>query len=131
MPPARSEPDPPTHLVLVVDDDPKFAAIPMRILRRTGHRCVRAASGVEALRAVREHRPDAIVLDVMIPPPDGLDVCRRLRSNGWAGGVVMVSARRSPTDRATAVDVGADAFLDKPFALDDLVSAVDALVRRA
>ena len=127
----RSVPDIRPGLVLVVDDDPKFATIAMRILQRMGHRCVRAESGLEALRAVREHRPDAIVLDVMIPAPDGLDVCRQLRSDGWAGGVVMVSARRSPSDRATAVGAGADVFLGKPFPLDDLVSAVDSLVGRA
>jgi DNA-binding response OmpR family regulator len=126
----RSEPDLRQGLILVVDDDPRFATIAMRILQRTGHRCVRAESGTEALRAVREHRPDAIVLDVMIPAPDGLDVCRRLRSDGWPGGVVMVSARRNPADRATAVGAGADVFLGKPFPLDDLVSAVDQLVRR-
>ena len=127
----QSEPDLRQGLVLVVDDDPKFATIAMRILQRTGHRCVRAESGTQALQAVREHRPDAIVLDVMIPAPDGLDVCRQLRSDGWLGGVVMVSARRSPADRATAVGAGADVFLGKPFPLDDLVSAVDTLVRRS
>jgi two-component system, OmpR family, response regulator len=126
----QSEPDPRPGLVLVVDDDPKFATIAMRILKRTGYRCVRAESGTEALRAVREHRPDAVVLDVMIPAPDGLDICRQLRSDGWPGGVVMVSARHSPADRATAVGAGADVFLGKPFPLDELVAAVDALVRR-
>jgi two-component system, OmpR family, response regulator len=117
----------PRPVVLVVDDDPKFAAIAIRVLRRTGYDCVRADSGDQALSAVREHRPEAIVLDVMIPPPDGLDVCRRLRADGWSGGVVMVSARRSPTDRAVAVRAGADAFLGKPFPLDDLLTAIGRL----
>jgi DNA-binding response OmpR family regulator len=126
----RLAPDSRDGLVLVVDDDRKFAAIAMRILQRTGYRCVRAESGDQALRAVREHRPAAIVLDVMIPPPDGLDVCRQLRAEGWTGGVVMVSARRNPADRAAAVGAGADEFLGKPFPLDDLVAAVERLMPR-
>jgi DNA-binding response OmpR family regulator len=79
---------------------------------------------------VENHQPRAIVLDVMIPPPDGLEVCRRLRSGGWAGGVVIVSARSSPADREAATLAGVDRFLAKPFPLAELVFAVHALVNR-
>ncbi len=116
-------------IVLVVDDDPKFARIAMRVLGRAGYVCFTEGSGEEALNAVTRHRPTVVVLDIMIPPPDGLSVCRRLRAQGWPGGIVMVSARNSPADRDAAVKAGADTFLGKPFPLPDLVSAVDSVVR--
>jgi len=78
---------------------------------------------------VLDDRPDVIVLDVMMPHPSGIEVCRHLRAAGWTGGVVIVSARNSIPDRAAAVRAGANAFLGKPFPLDDLVAAVDALAR--
>ncbi len=114
--------------VLVVDDDPKFAGIVVRCLDRAGYECVVADSGDQALLAVREHDPDAIVLDVMMPPPDGIEVCRQLRADGWTGGIVMVSARSNPSDRDVAEQVGADEFLGKPFPLGELVSAINTLV---
>ena len=126
----RSITDSRRGLVLVVDDDRKFARIVVRFLERAGYQCLTAESGTQALLATHEQQPDAIVLDVMIPPPDGIEVCRELRAEGWTGGVVMVSARSSPADRSTAVAAGADAFLGKPFPLNDLVSAVDAFAGR-
>jgi len=126
----RSATDSSRALVLVVDDDSKFAGIVVRILQRAGYRCVTAESGDQALLAVRDQQPDAIVLDVMIPPPTGIEVCRQLRAEGWPGGVIMVSARSSPADRATAVAAGADTFLGKPFPLNDLVAMVDKLTAR-
>ena len=114
--------------VLVVDDDPKFAGIVARCLRGAGHECVIAGSGEDALRAVIEHQPEAIVLDVMMPAPDGMEVCRRLRDEGWAGAIVMVSARSNSADRDAAARAGADMFLAKPFPLDDLVSAITSLL---
>jgi DNA-binding response OmpR family regulator len=113
--------------VLVVDDDPKFASVAVRSLERAGYECVTGESGDQALWAVFEHKPDVIVLDVMMPHPSGIEVCRHLRARGWTGGLVIVSARSNPADRATAVRAGADAFLGKPFPLGELVAAVDAL----
>ena len=113
--------------VLVVDDDPKFASVAVRSLERAGYECVTGESGDQALWAVFEHRPDVIVLDVMMPHPSGIEVCRHLRARGWTGGVVIVSARSNPDDRATATRAGADVFLGKPFPLSDLVDAVGAL----
>jgi DNA-binding response OmpR family regulator len=116
--------------VLVVDDDPKFVRLAVRALERAGYECESGESGDQALWAVLRHQIDAIVLDVMMPHPGGMEVCRHLRANGWIGGVVIVSARSNPGDQATAARSGADAFLGKPFALAELVSAIDALVAR-
>jgi two-component system response regulator MprA len=80
------------------------------------------------LWAVLTDRPDVIVLDVMMPHPSGIEVCRHLRNDGWIGGVVVVSARCSTSDRATAERAGADVFLGKPFPLSELVGVVDRLV---
>ncbi|HEX6325733.1 MAG TPA: response regulator [Jiangellaceae bacterium] len=115
--------------VLVVDDDPKFTSIAVRTLERAGYRCTTGASGEQALRAAQDNPPDAIVLDLVMPRPNGIEVCDRLRTSGWAGGVIIVSARNGAADRAIAAAAGADAFLGKPFLLDDLVYAVDTLVR--
>ena len=117
----------PRVTVLVVDDDPKFVHIVVRCLGRAGYHCATAQSGDEALGAVYDLKPDVIVLDVMMPGPSGIDVCQRLRAEGWTGGVVIVSARGNSTDRADAVRAGADTFLAKPFPLAELVAAVDEL----
>ena len=89
-----------------------------------------AATGDQALWAVLNHEPAAMVLDVMIPHPSGIEVCRHLRNQGWSGAVVVVSARSSPADRDAAFRAGADAFLAKPFALTDLVATVEDLISR-
>jgi DNA-binding response OmpR family regulator len=114
--------------VLVVDDDPKFVDITVRSLERAGYECITGGSGDQALWSVLDSHPDVIVLDVMIPHPSGIEVCRHLRVDGWTGGVVVVSARSSVSDRATAERAGADVFLGKPFPLSELVGVVDALV---
>jgi DNA-binding response OmpR family regulator len=116
--------------VLVVDDDPKFVDVTVRSLERAGYHCITGGSGDQALWAVLTDRPDVIVLDVMMPHPSGIEVCRHLRNDGWTGGVVVVSARCSASDRATAERAGADAFLGKPFPLSELVGVVDRLVPR-
>lgn len=125
----RQRSNPLVGRVLVVDDDAKFVRVVVRCLERAGYECTTAQSGDEGLRATREQEPDALVLDVMMPGPGGIDVCQHLRTEGWAGGIVIVSARSSSTDRANAARAGADAFLAKPFPLGDLVSIVDGLVR--
>ncbi len=116
--------------VLVVDDDVKLAGIVARALERAGYGCVVADSGDQALWAANAHHPDALVLDVMIPHPSGVEVCRHLRVAGFAGPIVVISARSRTDDRAAARRAGADAFMAKPFALSDLVSSLDALVGR-
>jgi DNA-binding response OmpR family regulator len=114
--------------VLVVEDDPKMAAIIERCLARASYETEIAATGDQALWAVLHHSPAAMVLDVMIPHPSGIEVCRHLRRQGWSGPVIVVSARSSPADREAAFRAGADAFLGKPFPLSELLSTVDQLL---
>lgn len=114
--------------VLVVDDDAKLATVLVRALQRAGYDASAVGSGDQALWAILKHQPDALVLDVVIPHPSGVEVCRHLRAHGWAGGIVMISARSNPDDRTTAIRAGADAFLAKPFGLTDLITAVSSLL---
>jgi DNA-binding response OmpR family regulator len=118
---------PPGQRVLVVDDDPKFVDVTVRCLERAGYECITGESGDHALWRVLDDHPDVIVLDVMMPHPSGLEVCRHLRADGWTGGIVIVSAANSAADRATAERAGADVYLGKPFPLAELVAAVDEL----
>jgi DNA-binding response OmpR family regulator len=111
--------------VLVVDDDEKLAAVIVRALERAGYLCRIATSGDETLWAVQEHVPEALVLDVMIPHPSGVETCGYLRRHGFAGPVIVISGRSHPDDRAAAARAGADRFLAKPFALSELVTALD------
>jgi DNA-binding response OmpR family regulator len=117
--------------VLVVEDDPKMAAIIERCLRRSSYDTGVATTGDQALWAVLNRDPAAIVLDVMIPHPSGIEVCRHLRNSGWHGAVVIVSARSSPADRDAALRAGANAFLGKPFALAELVGMLSGLIPRS
>ena len=116
--------------VLVVDDDSKLADVMVRGLQLGGYECTVAGSGDQALWAVLGRHPDVIVLDVMIPQPSGIEVCRHLRQIGWDGFIVVVSARSNAGDVEAATRAGADRFLAKPFAMAELVATVDALVSR-
>ena len=120
----------PARHVLVVEDDEKLAAVLARALQRAGYTCATAGSGDEALRAVDARPPDALVVDVMIPRPSGVEVCHHLRSSGFDGPIVVISARSNADDRAAAQRAGADRFLAKPFALAKLVSTLDSLIDR-
>jgi len=116
--------------VLVVEDDPKMADLLRRALGREGYSVDVATTGEEALWAAREHPYDAMVLDGMIPPPDGFEVCRRLRAEEHWVPVLMLTARDRVEDRVSGLDAGADDYLTKPFALTELFARVRALVRR-
>jgi DNA-binding response OmpR family regulator len=108
----------------VVEDDPKLGALMVRTLARAGWECTTASTGDQALRSVLHDPPTAIVLDVMIPHPSGIEVCRHLRAHGWRGTIVVISARCGPADVAAAYRAGADCFLGKPFHMSSLVDAV-------
>jgi two-component system response regulator MprA len=116
--------------ILVVDDDPAVRQALKRALRLEGYEVELAADGAEALEAVGSDRPDAIVLDVAMPRLDGLEACRRLRSNGNRTPVLMLTARDEVSDRVAGLDAGADDYLVKPFALEELFARVRALLRR-
>jgi DNA-binding response OmpR family regulator len=116
----------PAPLVLVVDDDDKLSDVLARSLERSGFTCLTAASGDQALWDQLIHAPDALVLDVMIPHPSGVEICGYLRARGFSGAIVMISARAQAEDRAAALRAGADAFLAKPFPLGLLVDTLRA-----
>jgi two-component system response regulator MprA len=116
--------------ILVVDDEPSVRDALDRALRMDGYRVQVAADGTEALDALAHTPPDAIVLDVLMPEPDGLEVCRRLRAAGDRTPVLMLTARDAVPDRVKGLDAGADDYLVKPFALEELGARLRALLRR-
>jgi two-component system OmpR family response regulator len=117
--------------VLVVEDEAKVADLIRRALVREGYAVDLAANGAEALWAAGETAYDAVVLDAMIPAPDGFEVCRRLRSEGRWSPVLMLTARDGVDDRVRGLDAGADDYLTKPFALKELMARLRALTRRS
>ncbi|MEV5142686.1 response regulator transcription factor [Streptomyces syringium] len=117
--------------VLVVDDDPDVRAAVVDGLSVEGYTVRSAADGLEALSAVAAAPPAAIVLDLAMPVLDGLAVCRRLRDLGDRTPVLVLTARDAVSDRVAGLDAGADDYLVKPFALDELLARLRALLRRA
>ncbi len=116
--------------VLVVEDDVKMASVLKRGLEREGYAVDLAASGEQALWAGAEFPYDAVVLDAMIPAPDGFAVCRCLREAGRWMPVIMLTARDAVDDRVRGLDAGADDYLPKPFAFNELFARLRALLRR-
>ncbi|MDP9281421.1 MAG: response regulator transcription factor [Chloroflexota bacterium] len=115
--------------ILVVDDDARLAASLRRALAYEGHEVEVAGDGPGALLAARDRPPDLVVLDVMLPGLDGVEVCRRLRA-GSDLPILMLTARDAISDRVAGLDAGADDYLVKPFAYDELLARVRALLRR-
>ncbi len=116
--------------MLVVEDDKAVRSSLERALRLEGYRVAVAADGRAGLDAVTVGRPDVVVLDVMLPLLDGLSVCRELRQRGDRTPVLMLTARAEIGDRVAGLDAGADDYLPKPFALEELLARLRALVRR-
>ena len=116
--------------MLVVEDELKMAGLVKRGLEREGYAVDVTGDGDEALWAAREHDYDAIVLDAMIPGPDGFEVCRTLRREGRWAPVIMLTARDAVEDRVTGLDAGADDYLVKPFSFAELCARLRALLRR-
>jgi two-component system, OmpR family, response regulator MprA len=116
--------------ILVVDDDPSIRSVVSRGLRFEGYDVQIAGDGLEALRIAREMPLHMIVLDVMLPNLDGLEVCRRLRRGGNTP-IIMLTARDAVPDRIAGLDSGADDYLIKPFDFDELLARIRALLRRA
>jgi two-component system response regulator MprA len=115
--------------VLVVDDDPHIRSVVGRGLRFEGYDVQLAADGAEALRIARQEPLQLVVLDVMLPGMDGLEVCRRLR-RGTHVPILMLTARDAVPDRIAGLDSGADDYLVKPFDFDELLARIRALLRR-
>jgi two-component system response regulator MprA len=120
-----------SHKLLVVDDDPALARTLRRALSVEGYDVETAADGGDALQRLAAAHFDAVVLDVAMPRLDGLAVCRRMRERRDLTPVLMLTARDAIGDRVSGLDAGADDYLVKPFALDELNARVRALLRRA
>jgi DNA-binding response OmpR family regulator len=117
--------------VLVVDDEPTIAEVVARYLERAGYRARIAADGVQALESATSHRPDLVVLDLMLPRIDGLEVMRRLREQGTDRiAVILLTAKGEESDRVIGLRLGADDYVVKPFSPAELVARVDAVLRR-
>ncbi|MBI3217413.1 MAG: response regulator transcription factor [Mycobacterium sp.] len=116
--------------ILVVDDDRAVRESLRRSLSFNGYSVSLAEDGVEALNSIASDRPDAVVLDVMMPKLDGLEVCRQLRSTGDDLPILVLTARDSVSERVAGLDAGADDYLPKPFALEELLARMRALLRR-
>lgn len=117
--------------VIVVDDEYPLRAALRRALGLEGYSVTEAASGEEAIELVRDRSWDAMVLDVLMPGLSGIDVCRRLRDAGERLPILMLTARETVGDRVAGLEAGADDYLVKPFALEELLARLKALLRRA
>jgi DNA-binding response OmpR family regulator len=117
--------------VLVVDDEPTIAEVVARYLERAGYRTRVAADGAQALAEVANQRPDLVVLDLMLPGIDGLEVMRRLREHGRDRiATILLTAKGEESDRVVGLRLGADDYVVKPFSPAELVARVDAVLRR-
>jgi two-component system, OmpR family, response regulator MprA len=116
--------------VLVADDDPPLRRMLERSLTADGFAVTIAADGPDALLQAERAAPDVIVLDVAMPAIDGLSVCRRLRDRGLTTPILMLTARDAVADRVAGLQAGADDYLVKPFAIEELVARLHALIRR-
>ncbi|MDL0401770.1 response regulator transcription factor [Corynebacterium lehmanniae] len=116
--------------ILVADDEQAVRESLRRSLRFNGYDVVLAVDGEDALDQIRIEQPDLTILDLMMPKLDGLGVCRTLRSSGYDGPILMLTARDGVSDRVAGQDAGADDYLPKPFALEELLARVGSLLRR-
>lgn len=118
-------------MVLVVEDDDQIAPPLLRTLEREGYAVERLAAGLPAVDRVAAGDVDLVLLDLGLPDVDGLEVCRRLRADGYEGGIIILTARGGELDRVVGLDVGADDYLPKPFSLAELLARTRALLRRS
>jgi two-component system KDP operon response regulator KdpE len=117
-------------VVLVVEDDRNIIDLVQSNLLVRGFAVVVSRTGLDVAELVRDHRPDLVLLDLMLPDVDGFDLCRDLRSESSVG-IIVVSARRGEQDKVRALNLGADDYLTKPFGIDELLARITALLRRS
>jgi two-component system alkaline phosphatase synthesis response regulator PhoP len=117
------------HKILVVDDDPNTSRLVRLYLQKEGHTVIEAHDGEEGLALAREKRADLIVLDVMMPRMDGIEVCRTLRQESDVA-IIMLTARTTDEDKLKGLDLGADDYITKPFSPSELAARVRAVLRR-
>ena len=120
----------PAARLLVVEDEPSICELLAASLRYAGFQVVTAAAGTEAVEKARRHRPDLIVLDIMLPDMDGFDVVRRLRSGGTHTPVVFLTARDATEDKIRGLTLGGDDYVTKPFSLEEVIARIRAVLRR-
>jgi two-component system, OmpR family, response regulator MprA len=116
--------------LLVVDDDPSVREALALVLDLNGFEVATAGGGREAIRTLSRDAPDAVILDVLMPGLDGLEVCRRIRATGDRTPVLMLTARTEVSERVAGLEAGADDYLAKPFAREELIARLRALLRR-
>jgi DNA-binding response OmpR family regulator len=123
----------PAARILIVEDDPDIAQLVARYLDKAGFVTERIANGRDALQAVAARRPDLMVLDLMLPHMDGIEICRTLRAAPGTAGlpIIMLTARADESERIVGLELGADDYMAKPFSPGELVARVRALLRRA
>lgn len=119
-----------TQRILVVDDEPAVTDLLAYNLRKAHYEVLTAADGRQALRLAREAAPDLIILDLMLPEVDGLDVCRELRRSSQTP-IIMLTARDEEVDRVVGLELGADDYICKPFSVRELLARIKAVLRRA
>ena len=121
----------PSPLVLIVEDDPTLRVLISRTLRENGFRTTLASAALDMWRAMKVAAPDLILLDVMLPGANGLDVCRAIRQQQIDVPIIMISARTDEFDRVLGLELGADDYVSKPFGTKELLSRVRAVLRRS
>ncbi|HEY8979504.1 MAG TPA: response regulator transcription factor [Streptomyces sp.] len=126
MPEALATP----HRLLVVEDDPGIRMLLESVLRLSGYAVLGAATGREALREVDERRPDLVLLDIMLPDLDGVEVTRRLRASGVRTPVLFLTARGELADRIAGLSAGGDDYVPKPFSIEEVLLRIRAILRR-
>jgi DNA-binding response OmpR family regulator len=116
--------------ILVVDDEPSIVAVLTYNLTKAGHQPIVARDGAQALHLARAERPDLVILDLMLPGIDGLDVCREIRKEGNTP-IIMLTAKDEEVDRVVGLELGADDYVVKPFSVRELMARVKSVLRRA
>ena len=116
--------------ILIVDDEPNIVQLARLYLERDGFKVESAGDGRNALATVEQHSPALMVLDIMLPEMDGLEVCRRLRASGNSLPILMLTARDEDVDKILGLELGADDYLTKPFNPRELVARIKAILRR-
>lgn len=117
--------------ILIVDDEPHIVELASLYLKNDGYSTLNAHNGTQALKMIKEHHPDLVVLDIMLPELDGWEVCRRLRQDGDNVPIIMLTARGEDVDKIVGLELGADDYVTKPFNPRELVARVKAVLRRA
>ncbi len=118
------------HVVAVIDDDDSVRKSLAMNLEVEGYQVVEACDGEEGLKAIKEKKPDLIVLDVMMPKKDGLQACKELRGSGNSTPLILLTARSSEVDKVLGLELGADDYLAKPFGMAELMARIRAILRR-